>query len=31
VVEISITEAGAVSGKVLQAFEPEPSRARLRF
>jgi hypothetical protein len=30
-VELGITESGAVSGKVLQAFEPEPGRARLRF
>jgi hypothetical protein len=30
-VEIHITEAGSVSGRVLQAFEPEPSRVRLRF
>jgi len=30
-VQITITEAGAVSGKVLQAFEPEPGRARIRF
>ena len=28
---IPITETGAVSGKVLQAFEPEPGRARLTF
>jgi hypothetical protein len=30
-VQIEIGENGAVSGKVLQAFEPEPGRARLRF
>lgn len=30
-VQIEITETGAVSGKVLQAFEPEPGRARLTF
>ena len=30
-VQITITAAGAVSGKVLQAFEPEPGRARIRF
>jgi hypothetical protein len=31
VVEITITEAGSVSGKVLQAFEPVAGRARLSF
>jgi hypothetical protein len=31
IVQISIAEAGAVSGKVLQAFEPAPGRARLTF
>jgi hypothetical protein len=31
VVEIEIGENGRVSGKVLQAFEPDPGRARLRF
>jgi calcineurin-like phosphoesterase family protein len=30
-VQIEIAGDGAVSGKVLQAFEPEPGRARLRF
>jgi hypothetical protein len=30
-VQIAITEVGAVSGRVLQAFEPEPGRARIRF
>jgi hypothetical protein len=30
-VQIEIGENGAVSGKVLQAFEPEPGRARLRL
>jgi Calcineurin-like phosphoesterase len=30
-VQIEIGENGAVSGKVLQAFEPEPGRPRLRF
>jgi Calcineurin-like phosphoesterase len=30
-VHITITEAGAVSGRVLQAFEPDPNRARLSF
>ena len=30
-VQIEIGENGAVSGKVLQAFEPEPGRARLTF
>jgi hypothetical protein len=30
-VQIEITEAGAVCGKVLQAFEPEPGRPRLTF
>jgi calcineurin-like phosphoesterase family protein len=30
-VQIAIGEDGAVSGKVLQAFEPVPDRARLRF
>jgi hypothetical protein len=31
VVQIEIAEDGAVSGRVLQAFEPEPGRARLCF
>jgi hypothetical protein len=31
VVQITITEDGLVSGKVLQAFEPDPGRARLSF
>jgi hypothetical protein len=26
-----MAEDGAVSGRVLQAFEPDPRRARLRF
>jgi hypothetical protein len=30
-VQITITEDGSVSGKVLQAFEPDPDRARLSF
>ena len=30
-VEITISEAGAVSGRVLQAFEPRDGRARFRF
>ena len=30
-VQIEVAEDGAVSGRVLQAFEPEPGRARLRF
>jgi Calcineurin-like phosphoesterase len=30
-VQIEIGENGAVSGKVLQAFEPEPGRPRLTF
>jgi Calcineurin-like phosphoesterase len=30
-VQIEIGEDGAVSGRVLQAFEPDPGRARLRF
>jgi Calcineurin-like phosphoesterase len=30
-VQISVTERGEVSGKVLQAFEPRPGRARIRF
>jgi hypothetical protein len=30
-VEITITEAGAVGGRVLQAFEPVPGQARQRF
>ena len=28
---IEIAEDGSMSGKVLQAFEPEPGRARIRF
>ena len=31
VVQIEISEDGSMSGKVLQAFEPEPGRARIRF
>jgi hypothetical protein len=30
-VEIAISEAGRISGRVLQAFEPVPGRARLGF
>ena len=30
-VQIEVSEDGAVSGRVLQAFEPDPGRARLRF
>ena len=30
-VQIAIAEDGSVNGKVLQAFEPEPGRARIRF
>jgi hypothetical protein len=30
-VQIEMAEDGAVSGRVLQAFEPDPRRARLRF
>jgi calcineurin-like phosphoesterase family protein len=30
-VQIEVAEDGAVSGRVLQAFEPDPGRARLRF
>ncbi len=30
-VQIVIGEDGSVSGRVLQAFEPEPGRARIRF
>jgi hypothetical protein len=30
-VQITITEEGSVSGRVLQAFEPDPDRARLTF
>jgi hypothetical protein len=30
-VQITITEAGSVSGRVLQAFEPDPDRARYEF
>jgi Calcineurin-like phosphoesterase len=31
IVQIAVTEEGSVSGKVLQAFEPDPGRARLSF
>jgi Calcineurin-like phosphoesterase len=31
VVQITIAEEGAVSGKVLQAFQPDPGQARIRF
>jgi hypothetical protein len=30
-VQLTIGEDGSVSGKVLQAFEPEPGRARIGF
>jgi hypothetical protein len=30
-VQIEVAEDGAVSVRVLQAFEPDPTRARLRF
>jgi hypothetical protein len=30
-VEVTVTEAGSISGRVLQAFDPVDGHARLRF